>query len=68
MALIKCPECGRSFSDQADACPDCGYPTPGKKPKKKKSNIAGGILAGIFAVIILLVLALIGVVMLASKT
>lgn len=66
MALIKCPECGRNFSDQADACPDCGYPTPGKKPKKK-SNIAGGILAGIFAVIILLVLALIGVVMLASK-
>lgn len=67
MALIKCPECGRNFSDQADACPDCGCPTPGKRPQKKKSNIAGGILAGIFAVIILLVLALVGVVMLASK-
>ncbi len=26
MALIKCPECGRSLSDQAAACPHCGYP------------------------------------------
>lgn len=27
MALIKCPECGKKFSDQADACPRCGCPT-----------------------------------------
>lgn len=26
MALIKCPECGREVSDQAKACPSCGYP------------------------------------------
>jgi DNA-directed RNA polymerase subunit RPC12/RpoP len=26
MALIKCPECGREVSDQATACPQCGYP------------------------------------------
>ncbi len=26
MALIKCPECGRQVSDQAAACPECGYP------------------------------------------
>lgn len=25
MALIKCPECGKSFSDTASACPSCGY-------------------------------------------
>lgn len=26
MALIKCPECGRSFSDKAASCPECGCP------------------------------------------
>ena len=26
MALVKCPECGREkVSDNAEACPDCGY-------------------------------------------
>jgi len=26
MALIRCPECGKSISDKAKACPSCGYP------------------------------------------
>ena len=26
MALIKCPECGKEISDQADRCIHCGYP------------------------------------------
>lgn len=26
MALINCPECGCEVSDQATACPSCGYP------------------------------------------
>lgn len=26
MALIQCPECGRNVSDQAQSCPNCGYP------------------------------------------
>lgn len=26
MALIQCPECGRSISDRAPICPKCGYP------------------------------------------
>lgn len=26
MALIKCPECGKSISSMATACPDCGCP------------------------------------------
>lgn len=26
MALIKCPDCGKEFSDQAPACPNCGRP------------------------------------------
>lgn len=27
MALIKCPECGKEFSDRAESCPNCGCPT-----------------------------------------
>ena len=27
MALIKCPECGRQFSDYSPNCPKCGMPT-----------------------------------------
>ena len=27
MALIKCPECGKEFSERAAACPVCGFPT-----------------------------------------
>ncbi|MBI5037750.1 MAG: zinc-ribbon domain-containing protein [Candidatus Kerfeldbacteria bacterium] len=26
MALIKCSECGKDISDQAEACPHCGNP------------------------------------------
>jgi uncharacterized membrane protein YvbJ len=26
MALINCPECGRSVSEQALTCPNCGHP------------------------------------------
>lgn len=26
MAVIKCPECGRKISDQANVCTHCGYP------------------------------------------
>ena len=26
MALIKCPDCGKEFSDAAAACPNCGRP------------------------------------------
>jgi ribosomal protein L37E len=26
MALITCPECNKSISDKAKACPCCGYP------------------------------------------
>lgn len=27
MALIICPECGKQFSEHANACPECGVPT-----------------------------------------
>ena len=29
MALIKCPECAKSISDKAPACPGCGAPIAG---------------------------------------
>lgn len=29
MALIKCPECDKEFSEKAASCPNCGYPMPG---------------------------------------
>ncbi len=32
MALIRCPECQREVSDQAIACPACGYPIRGLGP------------------------------------
>lgn len=31
MALINCPECKTSVSDQARACPSCGYPIASKE-------------------------------------
>ena len=34
MAMIECPECGRSISDTAQTCPGCGAPTP-KKTRKR---------------------------------
>ena len=55
MALIKCKECGKQFSDMAEACPNCGYnPTKAKdkalglKPKgeRKSKAVALGKLAG----------------------
>lgn len=32
MALINCPECSKSISDQSTACPSCGFPTPKSTP------------------------------------
>jgi len=37
MALITCPECGREISDQAAACPHCGYPIG--SPQKKSYSV-----------------------------
>ena len=35
MALIKCEECGKEFSDKADICPNCGCPNS----QKSKVNV-----------------------------
>lgn len=48
MALIKCPDCGKSVSDVAPSCPNCGRPISGQVTyisKKKGSSIKTGCLA-----------------------
>ena len=32
MAITSCPECGRSISDKAQVCPNCGYPLQPQQP------------------------------------
>lgn len=39
MAMIKCPECGKEYSDKAAACPNCGCPT--EEAKKSAASEAG---------------------------
>ena len=31
MSLINCPECGKSVSDSAHSCPNCGLPIAGAR-------------------------------------
>ena len=38
MALISCPECSKSISDQSTACPSCGFPTSRAAPPLPQSN------------------------------
>lgn len=38
MALITCPDCGKEFSDQAAACPNCGRPHSLNKPTEVLNN------------------------------
>lgn len=37
MALIKCKECGKEYSDMAEVCPNCGYSE--KKSKGKRNSL-----------------------------
>lgn len=39
MALIQCPECGKSVSDLAPACPNCDVPVAG--PSKTQQPAPG---------------------------
>ena len=39
MALIKCEECGKEFSDKANACIHCGFPITEKKICKECGNV-----------------------------
>ena len=39
MALVKCFECGREISDQAEACPGCGAPVPFSVKQKSSQQL-----------------------------
>ena len=47
MSMIKCPECGKEISDNALACPNCGYQLHKKKKGYLPLAIIGTILFGI---------------------
>ena len=49
MSLIKCPDCGKEFSDKAPACIHCGRPNTIEEEYKKTGNAA---LLGILAAVI----------------
>ena len=50
MALIDCPECKRSISDQAPSCPQCGYPIKGGANPRLLSEKNIGQVAGVAGV------------------
>lgn len=61
MALITCPDCGKGFSDQAAACPNCGRPNtsparapaPAKEEAKKK---LGCVSSGAVVLVVVLII------------
>ena len=46
MALIKCPECGKQYSNKAKSCPNCGY-----QPRKSSAPIVMTI-TGVMSIVI----------------
>lgn len=52
MALIKCEECGKDFSDTVKKCPNCGFVRPVKKEAPKGCAIVLFSLLGIFIVVL----------------
>ena len=59
MALIKCKECGKEISDQAESCPNCGYKiiqTRTKKSNNSSKSKTGSIVCLIGAIIYLLLI------------
>lgn len=41
MALISCPDCKTAVSDQARACPSCGYPIAGSQDATGEAFVSG---------------------------
>ena len=63
MALIICPECGKEYSDRADACPNCACPAPhvgstevsGNAISPQKTNTKHSIIPSIILIVLLAV-------------
>lgn len=64
MALIKCSECGKEFSDKADACPNCGNPNAEKETvnveiKKEKGTWSiGKLVIGTISIVLFVFIAM----------
>lgn len=54
MAIIKCPECGRNISDQAEICIDCGYEIRSniEKAKKEKQKHRNRVIVAVLSICI----------------
>lgn len=59
MALIKCPECGKDISENAELCIHCGYPIAQSKGavSKKSVNRVALIVCAIVAVVLVIFIA-----------
>ena len=70
MALIQCPECKGTVSDQAETCPNCGYrlarrsgPAPAQAPQARSEgcflqtmNVGCMIMFAIIGIIVLFII------------
>ena len=60
MALIKCPDCEKSVSDQAPACPHCGSPVRAHIIEKTSKKYKGQQLLGAVLIAVGIMLAIVG--------
>lgn len=60
MALMTCPECKHSVSDQAPACPACGYPIKPPPARDKKTGLWWGLGCLLAVPAVLMVVAVVG--------
>lgn len=64
MALIICDECGKEYSDRADACPNCGNPNTKKETvnveikKEKGTWSTGKLVIGILSIVLFVFIAM----------
>jgi uncharacterized membrane protein YvbJ len=55
MAMIKCPECGKEISIEAQVCPNCGKPVEQKvAPEQKEGSFLRNIDVG-YAIVLLII-------------
>lgn len=60
MAMIECPECGKSVSNEAPGCPSCGYPIKPPPAPAKKTGLWWGLGCLLAIPAVLTVVAIVG--------